>query len=54
MNMFHDQHILHKWYVFVFFMPCPGFPMGILSVGSFPVQSGGSLMTFPALLCVES
>ena len=29
-------------------------PKDISGVGSFPVQSGGSLMTFPALLGVES
>ena len=33
----------------VFFMPCPELAMGISSVGSFPVQSGGSLILIPAL-----
>ena len=49
--MFHDQHVSHKWHVFVilFFMSCPEPPMHISSVGSFPVQSGCSLMTFPVL-----
>ena len=31
---------------FVLFMSCPETPMGISSVGSFPVQSGGSLIIF--------
>ena len=42
----------HTWHVsailFVF-MPCPEPPMGISGVGSFPVQSGGSLIFFWAL-----
>ena len=35
--MFHDQHISHKWHVFVVlvFMSCSEPPMGISSVGSF-------------------
>ena len=45
-NMFpHMACICH----FLFFMSCPEPPMGISSVGSFPVQSGGSLIFFPAL-----
>ena len=42
--MFHDQYVSHKWHVFIilFFMSCPEPPMGKSSVGSFPVQSGGS------------
>ena len=32
-----------------FCMSCPKPPMGISSMGSFPVQSGGSLIIFPAL-----
>ena len=49
--MFHDQHVSHKWHVFVilFILSCPEPPMGISSVGSFQVQSGGSQITFPAL-----
>ena len=39
----------HKWNVFAIFMPCPEPPMGISSVGSFPVWSGGSLINFPDL-----
>ena len=45
--MFHDQHVSPKWHVFVillFFMFCSEPPMGISSVGSFPVQCGGSLI----------
>ena len=33
----------------LFFMPCPEPPMVISGVGSFPVQSGDSLIFFPAL-----
>ena len=41
--MFHDQHVSHKWHDFaIILMPWPEPPMGISSVGSFPVQSGGS------------
>ena len=44
--MFHDQHVSHKWHVFaiLFFLPVQEPYMGISSVGSFPVQSGGSLI----------
>ena len=46
-NMFsHMAYICH----FVF-MPCPEPPMCISSVGSFPVQSGGSLIFFQLLRC---
>ena len=31
----------------LFFMSCQEPPMGISGVGSFPVQSGGSLIFFP-------
>ena len=41
----------HKWHVFTIFMPCPELPMGISSVGSFPVWSGGSLNIFQLLRC---
>ena len=52
--MNYDQHVYHKWHVFVilFYMSCPEPSMGISHVGSFPVQSGGSLINFLALLCV--
>ena len=52
--MVHDQHVYHKWHVFVIFMSCPEPAMGISGVGSFPVQSGGPLINFPALLGVGS
>ena len=53
--MFYNQHISHKWHVFViFFVSCPETPMDVSSVDSFPVQFGGSLMTFLALSGVES
>ena len=42
--MFHDQHVLTNGMYLPFFMPCPEPPMGISGVGSFPVQSGGSLI----------
>ena len=46
--MFHDQHVSPIWHIFVilFFVSCPEFDMGISGVGSFPVQSGGSLIIF--------
>ena len=48
--MFHDQHVSHKWHVFaIFFVSCPEPPVGISDVGSFPMWSGGSLITFQAL-----
>ena len=49
--MFHDQQVFtHGMYLpFCSFMSCPEPPMGISSVGSFPVQSGGSLIFFQAL-----
>ena len=48
MNMIHDQHVYHKWHVFVilFFMSCPEPPMSKSGVGSSPVQSGGSPIKF--------
>ena len=48
--MFHDQHVLaNGMYVpFYFSMSCPEPPMVCMGVGSFPVQSGGSLNIFPA------
>ena len=50
-NMVHDQHVFtHGMYLpFCFFMSCPEPPMCISGVGSFPVQSGDSLIFFPAL-----
>ena len=45
--MFHDQHVLTNcmYFAFCFFlMSCSEPPMGISSVGSFPVQSGGFLI----------
>ena len=49
--MFHDQHIFTDgmYLQFLVFMSCPEPPMGISSVGSFPVQSGGSLIIFSVL-----
>ena len=44
----------HKWHVFAilfFFMSCPESPMGISSVGSFPVWSRGSLIIFQLFRC---
>ena len=54
--MVHDQHIIsHGIYLSCcIFMHCPEPPMGICSVGLFPVQSGGSQTVFPGLLRVES
>ena len=51
--MDHDQHVFtHGMYLlFCFFMPCPEPPMGISGVGSFPVQSGGSLIFFQLFRC---
>ena len=48
----HDQHVLtHGMYLpFCFFMSCPEPAMGISGVGSFPVQSGGSLIIIFQLL----
>ena len=46
--MFHDQHVSHKWHVFVFFMSCSEHPMG-----SFYVESSGSLIIFSALKVYE-
>ena len=44
--MFHDQHVLINgmYLPFCFLMSCPDSSVGIYSVGSFPVQSGGSLI----------
>ena len=50
--MFHDQHVSHKWQVFVIlflFLSFPELSTGIFGVGSFPVPSGVSVITFPAL-----
>ena len=52
--MNHGQHVYHKWHVFVIFMSCPELSMGVCGMGSFPVQSGGSLIKFLALLGVGS
>ena len=52
--MSHEQHVSHKWHVFVnlsFLMSCPEPLMGISKVGSFPVQSGGFLMIFQLFRC---
>ena len=54
--MFHDQHVSHKWHVFVillFLMSSAEPPVGISCVGSFPVQTGGSLIIFPSSLGVR-
>ena len=55
MNMIHDQHVHHKWHVFVIlFFLCPIQSLMVISnVGSFPVQSGCSLTTFPAFRCMK-
>ena len=47
-----DQHLYHKWHVFVIslFVSHPQPPMGMPGVGSFSVQPGGSLLNFPAIL----
>ena len=52
--MFHDRHVLTNgmYLPFYFFMSCPEPPVGISSVASFPVQSGGSLNFFPSSLGV--
>ena len=52
--MFHDQHLLTNdiYLPFCFFMSCPEPPMGISSVGSFPVWSGGSLIIISSSLGV--
>ena len=48
--MFHDQHFFtHGMYLPFCFYALPRAPIGIFNVGSFPVQSGGSLIYFPAL-----
>ena len=49
--MFHDQHVFtdSMYLPFLFFMSWPEPPMGISGVGSFPVQSGGSLIIFSVL-----
>ena len=51
--MVHDQHVFtHGMYLpFCFFMSCPEPPMCISGVGSFPVQSGGSLIFFQLFRC---
>ena len=52
--MFHDQHALTNGMYLPFcsfFMSCPEPPMGISSMGSFPVWSGGSLIIFQLLRC---
>ena len=53
--MFHDQHVLTNGMYLPFcsfFMSCPKPPMGISGVGSFPVQSGGSLIIISSSLGV--
>ena len=52
--MFHVQHVLTNgmYLPFCFFMSCPEPPMGISSVSSFPVWSGGSLNIFSSSLGV--
>ena len=52
--MFHDDHVFTDgmYLPFLFFMSCPEPPMGISSVGSFPVWSGGSLNIFSSSLGV--
>ena len=42
-NMFSQMACIYHF----FFMSCPEPHMGISSVGSFPVQFGGSLILFP-------
>ena len=49
-NMFISNEI---YLSFVYFMPWPEFPMGICSVGAFPMQSGGSVINFPGHLGVK-
>ena len=44
-NMFSQMHVFA---ILFFFMSCQEPPMGICSVDSFPVWSGGSLNIFPA------
>ena len=46
--MFHGQHVSHKWHVCLF-ISFQEPPVGVSSVGSFPVWPGGSLIIFPAL-----
>ena len=50
--MFHDQHVLTNGMClpFCFFMSCTEPPMGVSSVGSFPVWSRGSLNIFSSSL----
>ena len=50
-NMIHDQHIYHKWHmsVILFLYGCPEPPIGISTVGFYPVWSGDSLIYFQAL-----
>ena len=52
--MFHDQHVLTYgiYLLFCFFMFCSEPPMGISSVGSFPVQCGSPLNIFSSSLGV--
>ena len=52
--MFHDQHVsTHAMYLPICLFLCPAqnllWVMGISNVGSFPVQSGGSLIFFQLL-----
>ena len=52
--MFHDQHVLTNGMYLPFcsfFMSCSEPLNGISSVGSFPVQSGGSLIIFQFPRC---
>ena len=47
--------IINGMYLLFFtFMSCPEPPLGISSVGSFQVESGGPLTIFPVLLGVGS
>ena len=51
--MFHDQHVLTNGMYLPFcsfFMSCPEPSMGVSGVGSFPVESGGSLNLFSSSL----
>ena len=52
--MFYGQHVLKNGMYLPFcvlFMSCPEPPMCISSVGSFPVQSAGSLINFQLFRC---
>ena len=51
--MFHDQHVFTNgmYLQFLFLCPAQSFVWFISGVGSFPVQSGGSLIFFPVPRC---